>query len=126
MFSRFDAFLNGKGFMDVKVTSTREELASALAEVEEDIERIYAEKLRPVAMYVGATGLIPEGWSVEVMDGEGLVGKFADIDATKKQKEDGTFLVNGNVVVGIFPEIAYFSTPKGVDAAKAISAGAEE
>jgi hypothetical protein len=126
MFPKFEAFLSGNGFIDVTVKSSREEIAAALAEVEEDIERIYAEKLRPVAMYVGATGLIPEGWSVEVMDGEGLVSKFADIDATKKQKEDGTFLVNGNVVVGIFPEIAYFSTPKGVDAAKAISAGAEE
>ena len=126
MFPKFEAFLSGKGIIDVTVKSSREEIAAALSEVEEDIERIYAEKLRPVAMYVGATGLIPDGWSVEVMDGEGLVGRFSDIDATKKQKEDGTFLVNGNVVVGLFPEIAYFSTPKGVDAAKAISAGAEE
>ena len=126
MFPKFEAFLNGSGIIGVTVKSSREDIAAALAEVEGKIEESYASVFRPVAMYIGATGLIPEGWSVEVVDGEGLVAKFADIDVAKKQKEEGTFLVNGNVVVGIFPEIAYFSTPKGVEAAKAISAGAEE
>ena len=126
MFPMFEAFLNGSGIVGVTVKSSRDDIAAALAEVEGKIEESYASVFRPVAMYIGATGLIPEGWTVEVLDGEGLVAKFADIDVAKKQKEEGTFLVNGNVVVGIFPEIAYFSTPKGVEAAKAISAAAEE
>ena len=126
MFPMFEAFLNGSGIVGVTVKSSRDDIAAALAEVEGKIEESYASVFRPVAMYIGATGLIPEGWTVEVVDGEGLVAKFADIDVAKKQKEEGTFLVNGNVVVGIFPEIAYFSTPKGVEAAKAISAAAEE
>jgi hypothetical protein len=126
MFPKFEAFLSGKGLLDVTVKSSREEIAAALAEVEADIEQLYAETFRPVAMYIGATGLIPEGWNVQVVDGEGLVAKFADIDVAKKQKEEGTFLVDGNVVVGIFPEVSYFSTPKGIEAAKAISSGAEE
>jgi hypothetical protein len=126
MFPKFEAFLTGKGLLDVTVKSSREEIAAALVEVEADIEQLYAETFRPVAMYIGATGLIPEGWQVEVMDGEALVAKHPDIDVAKKQKEEGTFLVNGSVVVGIFPEVSYFSTPKGIEAAKAISAGAEE
>jgi hypothetical protein len=126
MFPKFEAFLTGKGLLDVTVKSSREEIAAALAEVEAEIEQLYAETFRPVAMYIGATGLIPEGWQVDVMDGEALVAKHPDIDVAKKQKEEGTFLVNGSVVVGIFPEVSYFSTPKGIEAAKAISAGAEE
>jgi hypothetical protein len=70
--------------------------------------------------------LIPEGWQVDIMDGEGLVAKFPEIDVAKKQKEEGTFFVNGSLVVGVFPEVAYFSTPKGIEAAKAISAASEE
>jgi hypothetical protein len=58
------------------------------------------------------------------MDADALVAKYPEIEIEKKQK-DGVFLESGTTVIGIFPETAYFSTPKGVDAAKAIQADAE-
>ena len=125
MMPMFEQFMSA-GFDGISRTSHRIDMVEALHTTEEEIEAFYASLIRPVSMYIGSTGLIPEGWQVEVVDGEGLVAKFADIDVAKKQKEEGTFLVNGSLVVGIFPEVAYFSTPKGIEAAKAISAASEE
>ena len=123
MFPLFEKFLGG-GLEGLSVTSSREELATALAAVEDEIESIYARDIRPMAMYIGATGLIPDGWDVVSMDAEALVAKYPEIEIEKKQK-DGLFLESGTTLIGIFPENAYFSTPKGVDAAKAIQADAE-
>jgi hypothetical protein len=121
----FEDFLGAKGLDGVSIKSTREEIIEALRGAEEEIEGFYGSLLRPMAMYIGATGLIPEGWNVEVIDAEALEGKFPGIEIEKKQK-DGMFLVAGDTVIGVFPEVAYFSTPKGVEAAKAISASSEE
>lgn len=125
MFPQFEAFLKGDGIDGVTAKSSRDDIAGALGNIESMIEEVYAEQLRPMAMYVGATGLVPEGWDVEVLDAEALESRFEGIEIEKKQKE-GIFLVKGTSVVGVFPETAYFSTPKGVEAAMAISAGAEE
>jgi hypothetical protein len=118
MFPMFEAFLDS-GLDGISVRSDRDVLAAELTIAEEEIEAIYAERLRPMAMYIGATGLIPDGWDVVVLDAEGLKAKFPDVDVEKKQM-DGTFLVAGDTVIGIFPEAVDFSTPKGVEVAKSL------
>ena len=120
----FDRFLFGTGFAGVSQMSSAEDVSTALAQMEEEIEGLYAERIRPLAFYIGATGLIPEGWDVEVLDAEALATRFPGIDIEKKQAE-GTFLVHGNTVVGVFPEVSYFSTEKGVETAKALSTDAD-
>ena len=92
-----------------------------MKEVEASIEDLYAAKVRPVAFYIGASGLIPDGWDVEVLDAEALKARFPEIDVEKKQAE-GTFLVNGTNIIGIFSEVAYFSTDKGVARARELEA----
>lgn len=124
MMPMFEKFMSA-GLDGVSRTSDRYELTVALSAVENEIEDLYADHLRPMAMYIGATGLIPDGWNVDMIDAEALESKFPGIEIEKKQK-DGMFMVSGDTVIGVFPEIAYFSTPKGVDAAKAIAASSEE
>jgi hypothetical protein len=125
MMPLFDRFLFGTGFAGVSQMSDAEAMSAALAKIEEEIEALYAQRIRPLAFYIGATGLVPEGWDVEIMDAEALAARFPGIDIEKKQAE-GTFLVHSNTVIGIFPEVAYFSTEKGVEAAKALSAADED
>jgi hypothetical protein len=115
----FQSFVLGGGLDGLTVASDREALAEALEAVETRIEEVYAQTLRPLAFYIGATGLVPDGWEVEVLDAEALATRFPGIDIEKKQA-DGTFLVKGNTVVGIFPEVAYFSTERGVERARSI------
>lgn len=115
----FQNFVLGGGVEGLTVASDREAIAEALASVEESIEAVYAQTMRPLAFYIGATGLVPDGWEVEVMDAEALAARFEGIDIEKKQAE-GTFLVQGNTVVGIFSEVAYFSTERGVERAQSV------
>jgi len=96
----------------------------ALNVLEDAVEDHYARGLRPIAMYIGASGLVPDGWEVDTLDAEGLKARFPDIDIERKQL-DGMFFVNGETVVGVFPEVSYFSTEKGVARAKEIVANAE-
>ena len=124
MFPFFEAFLLKSGFEGVHVASSDEEKATLLADVEAFIEALYAERIRPLAFYIGATGLVPEGWTVEVLDAEALAARFEGIDIEKKQA-DGTFLVSGDTVIGVFPEVAYFSTPLGVERVAVLSSGEE-
>jgi hypothetical protein len=121
MYPIFTRFITGDGIDGLTVKSPAEEIVKALSVVEDEIEKIYAEEIRPMAFYVGATGLVPENWNVEVMDVEALEARFPGIEVEKKQRE-GTFLVSGTVVVGIFPEVAYFSTEKGMDVVRALRA----
>jgi hypothetical protein len=108
---KFEAFLKDR--------PTRERAAELLADAEAAVESCYS-RLRPLAFYIGATGLVPEGWSVDVLDADALEARFPGIDIEKKQRE-GTFLVVGSVVIGIFPEVEYFSTERGVEVAKALA-----
>jgi len=78
--------------------------------------------MRPLATYIGSTGLVPDGWDVEVLDAEALATRFPGIDIEKKQ-QDGTFLVKGNTIIGVFSEVAYFSTMRGVEKARDLSSG---
>ena len=121
MMPMFQKFMSGGGIGGVGLNSSGEDLAQHLATVEEEIEAVYADEIRPMAFYIGASGLVPENWNVEVMDVEALEARFPGIEVEKKQRE-GTFLVQGTVVIGIFPEVAYFSTEKGMSTVNALRA----
>lgn len=101
-----------------------EALQVMLGSLEDTIEAHYQFGFRPIALYIGASGLVPDGWDVEMMDAEGLKARFPDIDIEKKQL-DGMFFVKGDNVVGVFPEVSYFSTEKGMERVKEIVANAE-
>lgn len=119
MMPLFEKFLLKEGINGLHVASSQEDLANALKQCEEELEGAW-EEIRPLAFYIGATGLIPDGWDVEVLDAEALKTRFPGIDVEKKQME-GTFFVRDGIVIGAFPEVVYFSTEKGVEAARALA-----
>lgn len=118
MMPLFEKFL-GDGLDGLSYKSSSEDLAAALVQCEEELEGAW-EEIRPIAFYIGATGLIPDGWDVEVLDAEALKTRFPGIDVEKKQME-GTFFVRDGIIIGAFPEVVYFSTEKGVEAARALA-----
>jgi len=120
MFPVYEAFLLGNGVDGLTLRSDGQTVSEALSTIEDRLEELYDLRVRPVAFALGATGLVPEGWSVEILDADGLRAKSPDIDIEKKQLE-GTFLrTEKGGIIGIFPEVAYYSTPKGVEAARAL------
>jgi hypothetical protein len=126
LFPTMESFvMPGQGGAEgVHITDDAAKIATVLGQIEDEIESLYAEKIRPMAFQIGATGLVPDGWDVKVLDAEALEAAFPGIDIEKKQK-DGTFLVVGEVVIGVFSDVAYFSTEKGVAVAKALANGEE-
>ena len=121
MFPIFESFLLKGGFDGSNIAQDGLEISLALTATEDEIEKIYAEEIRPMAFYIGATGLVPDHWNVEILDAEALEARFPNIEIEKKQKEV-TFLVSGTVVIGIFPEVAYFSTERGMSFVQALRA----
>jgi hypothetical protein len=119
MFPIYKDFILGGGVDGLTVASDPGAIATKVAELDARIEEVYDTKVRPVAFYLGATGLIPEGWQVEVLDAEALKARFPSIDVEKKQL-DGTFFVSADAIVGVFSEVAYFSTPLGVAKARVL------
>jgi hypothetical protein len=119
MFPIYKDFILGGGVDGLTVASDPSVVAQKVAELDARIEEVYDTKVRPVAFYLGATGLIPEGWQVEVLDAEALKARFPSIDVEKKQL-DGTFFVSADAIVGVFSEVAYFSTPLGVAKARVL------
>lgn len=118
MFPLFEKFLLKEGLNGLHVASSQEDLANALKQAEDELEGEW-EKIRPIAFYIGATGLVPDGWDVEILDAEALKTRFTGIDVEKKQME-GTFFVRDGMVIGAFPEVTYFSTESGVRAARSL------
>jgi hypothetical protein len=95
------------------------------------LEALRAED-RPWVFAIGATGSLPEAWGdLPALDGETLMGTYKDLKLSKDQKENGTFFVLDRVqgqclmIIGVYPETVWFSTPLGVEVAKGLMRGAD-
>ena len=78
--------------------------------VDAAIEGIYA-KVRPLAFYVGASGIVPDTLGAVAMTGEDFATKYPTAKLAKDEKEEGTFFVlpNGTVLT-VYVKGEYFST----------------
>jgi hypothetical protein len=81
-------------------------------------EKDYATWIRPLAFYMGSSGLVPDGWNVQVLDANGLKAKFKDVG---KGDEDATYLVAGDLVITLSAESVDILTETGLAAVKKLS-----
>lgn len=87
-----------------------EVLAEAAKAVNEAIEQTYAETVRPLVFYIGATGLMPDGLPAVMVNADQLTERFPDLTPGKKERDGTFFVLPGDVVIGVFTEQAYYST----------------
>ena len=87
---------------------------------------------RPWVFAIGATGALPDAWGdLPALDGEALMTAYPGLKLSKAQKENGTFFVLDRVqgqclmILGVYPETTWFSTPLGVEVAKGLMKGAD-
>jgi hypothetical protein len=101
----------------------RDALDDAQKSVDLALDLARAEQ-RKIAMYVGATGLVPDHWGdLVALDADALTKRFPDLSLEKKQQEGSFFVVDKvpgqhTAIVAVYAEKAYFSTPTGVEAAR--------
>lgn len=113
----FVQFVGSEGYKD-----SVEGLKVQAKALSEDIAA-FEKRLSALALAVGSTGLIPDEWSAVITTGEALATRFPEMDIPKAHK-DATFFEVDGVFIGVHPEVAWYSTPKGVEAACALEQGA--
>jgi hypothetical protein len=84
-------------------------VTDALRLVDGMIESFY-DRIRPLAFYIGATGLVPDSLNAKASAAEAFATQFPEAKLSKAEKEDGTFftLPNG-LVVTVFVKGEYFT-----------------
>ena len=110
------------GIEGVTIASDAADIARVKVAVDAKLEALRAQ-VRPLVFAVGSTGLVPDSWGdLPAMTSEQLLERHPGLFLAKKQK-DGTFFEVGAVILAIYQSNAYFSTPLGVAAAKAMAGG---
>jgi Mg-chelatase subunit ChlD len=100
---------------DVRVTAA----ADALGLVEKAVEAVY-EKIRPLAFYVGATGIVPEELQAKAFNAEQFEIAYPDAALSSSEKDEGTFFVlPSGVVLTVYVKGEYYSTGAEVPAVAA-------
>ena len=85
------------------------------------VDRVFTEKLSPLAFYVGATGLVPDELRAVAMNAEQLTAKYPQANPSKSEREGTFYELPGGVLLSVYTTIAYFSTERGIEVAKALA-----
>lgn len=94
---------------DIKGVNAREEIKTAIRFVDDAIESIY-DTVRPLAFYVGATGLVPDTLGAKAMTADEFAAAHPDAKLSKAEKEEGTFfLLPDNTVLTVYVKGELFS-----------------
>jgi len=102
-----------KGFLKSLKGSDHEAVVASVADalrlVDGMIESFY-DRIRPLAFYIGATGLVPDSLNAKAFTSEAFATQYTDAKLSKAEKEDGTFFVLPNgLVVTVFVKAEYFT-----------------
>lgn len=100
-------------FLKTIRNADRDTVVTKLTEVNraiEDVVESFYDRVRPLAFYVGATGLIPDSLNATALDAEAFATKFVDAKLSKAEKEEGTFFVLPNgVVITVYVKAEHFT-----------------
>jgi len=83
--------------------------SEALSCIEKTIESFY-DRVRPLAFYVGATGLVPDSLNAAAMTADQFLAAHPSAKLAKAEKEEGTFFVLPNgLVVTVYVKGEHFT-----------------
>jgi hypothetical protein len=95
---------------DIRGANARDAVRDAIHFVDQAIEGIY-QKIRPLAFYIGATGLVPDTLGAKAMTADDLVKAYPVAKLSKAEKEDGSFFVlSDQTMLTVYVKAEHFST----------------
>lgn len=104
---------------------TGDKAAEIFADLRKDIKRavkdVYRESITPVTLYTGALGSPPDDFDPTPLSADQVRAKYKNYSVSKKE-EDAFFYEGHGLLMIVTSDVEYFSTPKGVAVAKALSA----
>jgi hypothetical protein len=112
-----DAFLNFESLATCQAAATK--VRRALSAEQEDA---YEQYVRPLAFYIGASGLVPDGWNVEVMDNTALTAKFPTLKGSPKE----TYLRAGTTIITLAAASVDVLTDDGLAEVKRLTGEADD
>lgn len=107
--------VDAQGFLNTIRTETdRDTVVAVVSDTQRQIERTiesFYDRVRPLAFYVGATGLVPDSLNATAMTAEQFMTAYPDAKLSKAEKEEGTFFVLPNgLVLTVYVKSEYFTT----------------
>ena len=112
---------------------TVEVFTAARRLIESAADVLYQENVRPIAFYIGTTGLLPDEFDTVAMTADQLAVKYPDIGLSKGEKENGTFFSIpadpsriGDSIISVSMENVFFTTPLGEQAIKSLNVTDDE
>lgn len=95
------------------------EAAAAEAKVNRALEAAYDE-IRPLAFYIGASGLVPDSLGAQAMDLDAVEKTFPEAKLSKAEKDDGMFYtLSGGSFLTVYVKGKHFSTGAALSAEEA-------
>ncbi|WP_315790218.1 hypothetical protein [Fischerella sp. JS2] len=90
----------------------KDELLAALftanAKLEEFTSKIYRDKISPLVLYIGSTGVLPDGMNAKAITAEKLTQKYPHLQFSKDEQE-GTFFIIGDSIISVYPIREYYT-----------------
>jgi hypothetical protein len=83
-------------------------LFTANAKLEEFTSEIYRDKISPLVLYIGSTGVLPDEMDVKAMTAEELTKKYPNLQFSKDEQE-GTFFIIGDSIISVYATREYYS-----------------
>ncbi len=96
------------GITDLAKIKDPEQVGDVLAEVEAAVESLLSTHIRPLAFFVGSTGLVPEALGTTMMSPDDFATKYGM--KLGKDEAEGTFFVAGENTFIVYPKNKHFST----------------
>ena len=100
----------GQWIASLRGPDAKDSVKDAIRFVDLAIERIY-DTIRPLAFYVGATGLVPDTLSATAYSADDFANKYPSAKLSKAEKEEGSFFVlPDETVLTVYVKPELFST----------------
>ncbi|MER3494867.1 MAG: hypothetical protein C4323_23220 [Mastigocladus sp. ERB_26_2] len=90
----------------------KDDLIAALfrtnAKLEEFTSEIYRDKISPLVLYIGSTGVLPDGMNAKVMTAPELTKKYPNLLFSKDEQE-GIFFIIGDSIISVYATREYYT-----------------
>jgi len=125
--SKFDSYMgvpaDARKFVD---RTNLAQLQIAAKEIRETCvtlnEDDYSTYVRPLAFYIGSSGLIPDGMTFEIMDSAALTARFPGLEGSPS----ASYFVSGTTIISLYAESVEVLTEAGLAEVKRLSGGTGE
>lgn len=81
-------------------------MRQAQTQLKQYVEKIYRDKISPLVLYIGSTGMLPKGMEADALSATELARKYPDLQFSPAERE-GRFFEVGESIISIYSKDEY-------------------